>query len=172
MAQLNSRGTQTRSRWDYFEHSNGIAFVYGSVTSGGIGAYFINNSTGATAIDVYTLDWFTSVAGLWALSLFPPGTTITPLPILESNVFCLAPDVATPPGQVGMLIVPSPTYRTFIRYSNNSNGGQVAPISGSYFATLPPGWAIAIGGPGSPNPCELSMTVWYQYVLDNVPPAP
>jgi len=172
MAQLNSRGTLTRSRWDYFEHSNGISNIYGQVTSGTIGAYFANNSAGATAIDIYTLNWAVSVAGIFTITLLLPPLVIVPLTPLESQTFALAPDVATPPGIIGMFTVLSSPYKTFVRYSNGSSGAQMAPIMGSYFATLPPGWAICVSGQGSPNPCELSMTVWYQYVTDNISPAP
>jgi hypothetical protein len=172
MAQLNTRGTLTRARWDYFEHSDGVASIYGSVTSGGIGAYFANNSHGATAIDIYTLNWSASVAGLFAIGLFSPPLVLTALAPTESHIFALAPDVATPPGVVGMFTNSAGAYSTFIRYSAGSSGAQMAPIMASYFASLPPGWAISISGPGSANPCELAMTVWYQYVTDNISPAP
>ena len=171
MAQLNSRGTLTRSRWDYFEHSNGVSSVFGSVTSGGVGAYFANNSTGATAIDIYTINWSASVAGVWTITLLLPPLVLATVPATESHIFALAPDVATPPGVNGMYTAASSPYFTFIRYSAGTTGGQVAPIMGSYFATLPPSWGISIGGVGTPNPCELSMTVWYQYVTDNIAPA-
>lgn len=172
MAQLNTRGTLTRNRWDFFEHSNGVSSIYGSVTSGAIGAYFANNSSGATAIDIYTINWAASVAGVWGIYLLLPPLVLTALAPTESHIFALAPDVATPPGVNGMFTLVASPYQTFIRYSNNINGVQTAPIMGSYFATLPPGWAIAVSGPGSANPCELSMTVWYQYVTDNIAPAP
>lgn len=172
MAQLNTRGTQTRSRWDFYEHSNGVSSIYGSVTSGGIGAYFANNSSGATAIDIYTLNWSASVAGVFQISLLLPPLVLAPLAPTESHIFALAPDVATPPGVNGMYTNTFSPFQTYLRYSAGSSGAQVAPIMGSYFATLPPGWAIAIGGGGSSNPCELAMTVWYQYVTDNIAPAP
>ena len=172
MAQLNTRGTLTRNRWDYFEHSNGVASIYGSVTSGGIGAYFANNSSGATAIDVYTLNWSASVAGVWNIILMLPPIVLTAIAPTESHVFALAPDVATPPGIVGMYSLLASPYQTFVRYSAGSSGAQMAPIMSSYFATLPPGWAISISGPNGSNPCELSLTVWYQYVTDNIAPAP
>ena len=171
MAQLNSRGTQTRARWDFFEHSNGISSVYGSVTSGPIGAYFANNSTGATAIDIYTINWSSSVSAIFAITLLLPPLVLTPLAPAESHIFALAPDVATPPGVNGMWTAVASPYQTYIRYSAGSTGAQMAPIMGSYFATLPPGWAISIGSGGVTNPCELSMTVWYQYVTDNIAPA-
>lgn len=172
MAQLNSRGTLTRSRWDYFEHSNGVASVWGTVTSGVIGAYFVNNSTGATAIDVYTLNWSASVANLFVISLIFPQIVQTPLTPAESHIFALTGDTAQPPGAIGMYIASTGPASTFFRYSATSSGAQFAPIMGSYFATLPPGWGITCGTVGGPNPCELSMTVWYQYVTDNISPAP
>ena len=172
MAQLNTRGTLTRTRWDYFEHSNGVSSVYGSVTSGTIGCYFANNSSGATAIDVYTLNWSASVAGLWAVTLLQPPLVLAPLAPAESHIFALQPDVATPPGVNGMWTSVASAFQTFFRYSASTSGDELQPIPGSYFVTLPPGWAISIGGGGSPNPCELSMTVWYQYVTDNIAPAP
>jgi hypothetical protein len=171
MAQLNSRGTLTRGRWDYFEHSNGISSVWGSVASGPIGCYFANNSSGATAIDVYTLNWSASVSGLFAIGLFLPSIILTPLAPSESHLFAVAPDTAAPPGINGMFTNLASPYYTFIRYSAGSGGAQMAPIMGSYFATLPPGWAISISGPGSSSPCELAMTVWFQYVTDNIAPA-
>lgn len=171
MAQLNSRGTQTRNRWDYFEHSNGVSLVWGTVTSGPIGCYFANNSTGATAIDIYTINWSSSVTGVFAVGLVIPPLILTPITPAESHIFALAPQTATPPGVNGMFSNYPATYVTYIRYSGASGGAELSPVMGSYFATLPPGWAITISGPGSPNPCELSMTVWYQYVTDNIAPA-
>lgn len=172
MAQLNSRGTQTRTRWDYFEHSNGIAFVSGNVTSGPIGAYFGNNSPGSTAIDVYTINWMASVSLIFAILTYPPQFALTPLAPTDANVRALQPDLAAPPGLVGMYTVGAIPYIQMLRYSAGSTGAQVAPIMGSYFVTLPPGWAIAIECGNQTNPVELSMTVWYQYVTDNIAPAP
>ena len=172
MAQLNSRGTLTRNRWDYFEHSNGVASVFGSVVSGTIGCYFANNSSGATAIDIYTLNWAASVTGVWQISLLPPPLILTPLTPIESHIFALASDVAQPPGLTGMFSAFASTFETYIRYSNSSSGDELSPIAGSFFATLPPGWAISVGGVSSTNPVELAMTVWYQYVTDNIAPAP
>lgn len=172
MAQLNSRGTLTRSRWDYFEHSNGVASIFGSVTSGGIGCYFANNSTGATAIDIYTLNWSASVSQVFNVSLLLPPLILTPLAPTESHIFSLASDVATPPGLTGMFIGVSSIFQTYIHYSASSTGAEVSPIAGSYFATLPPGWAISVGVGAGSNPIELAMTVWYQYVTDNISPAP
>ena len=172
MAQLNTRGTLTRSRWDYFEHSNGVSSVYGSVASGPIGAYFANNSSGATAIDIYTINWSASIVELFGIFLLVPPLILTPLAPSESHIFALASDVGAPPGVNGMFTVNGGLGQTYVRYSAGSSGVQVAPIMGSYFATLPPGWAICVFGPGSSNPCELSMTVWYQYVTDNIAPAP
>jgi hypothetical protein len=172
MAQLNSRGTLTRSRWDYFEHSNGVASLYGSVTSGFIGAYFANNSSGATAIDIYTLNWSASVANVFTVSLLQPPLVLAALAPIESHIFALAADVATPPGINGMFTNFASPALEYVRYSAGSTGAQVSPILGDYFATLPPGWAISVSSDGSANPCELSMTVWYQYVTDNIAPAP
>lgn len=172
MAQLNTRGTLTRTRWDYFEHSDGVASLYGSVTSGTIGAYFANNSTGATAIDLYTLNWSCSVANQVYISLLLPPLVVTPLAPTESHIFALAPDVATPPGVVGMFTSSAGPFATYIRYSAATTGTQLSPIMGSYFATLPPGWAISVNTFNGSNPCELSMTVWFQYVTDNIAPAP
>jgi hypothetical protein len=172
MAQLNTRGTLTRARWDYFEHSNGVSSIFGSVASGFIGAYFANNSSGATAVDIYTLNWSSSVANVFTVSLLLPPLVLTPLAPSESHIFALSPDVATPPGINGMFTNFASPAQAYVRYSGASNGTQVSPILGSYFATLPPGWAISISTVGSANPCELAMTVWYQYVTDNISPAP
>lgn len=171
MAQLNSRGTQTRGRWDFFEHSNGVASIYGQVVSGSIGAYFANNSTGAAAIDIYTLNWAASVAGVFSIALFLPPLVMAPLTPLETHLFPLQPDLAAPPGVMGMFTTSTGAYETMFRYSGGSSGAQVAPIMGSYFVTLPPDWAIGVSGLGSANPCELSLTIWYQYVTDNISPA-
>ena len=172
MAQLNSRGTLTRNRWDYFEHSNGVASIFGSVVSGTVGCYFANNSSGATAIDIYTLNWAASVPGVWQISLLLPPLILTPLAPSESHIFALAADVAQPPGVIGMFTAVASPFQTYIRYSNGIGGDELSPIAGSYFATLPPGWAISLGGVSSMNPIEASMTVWYQYVTDNIAPAP
>lgn len=172
MAQLNTRGTLTRPRWDFFEHSNGVASIFGMVPSGTIGAYFANNSTGATAVDIYTLNFSASVSGVWQISLLPPPLVLSPLTPSESHLFALAADVAQPPGVVGMFTAFTSQFQTYIRYSAGVSGAELSPIAGSYFATLPPGWAISVGGVSAQNPIELAMTVWYQYVTDNIAPAP
>ena len=83
----------------------------------------------------------------------------------------LAPINAAPPGVVGMFTAQGGVYWTIVRYSGQVSADKIAPIMGSYFCTLPPGWAIAVyGGAGATN-IELSMTIWYQEVTDNITPA-
>jgi len=172
MAQLNSRGTLTRSRWDYFEQTNGWASVYGSVTSGGIGAYFANNSTGSLALDIYNFTWFASVAVPWNVTLFVPPLVLTAFTPTDSEVHASQPDRATLAGVVGMYSASASPFFTIQRISNQVQSGIVEPVAGQPFVTLPPGWAIGIGGFAGTNPCELSLNVWYQEVTDNIAPAP
>jgi hypothetical protein len=171
MAQLNTRGTLTRGRWDFFERSNGVAFVYGSVGAGPIGAYFINNAAGGLAIDLYAISGASSNSVLWdTYILLPPisGSAITPT---ESWVSCIKPDEAAPAGAVGMYSALTSATRHLTRDSNKDNYYLLNPIAGEPFFTLPPLWGIAIMTPGAPGTDELSLTVWYQEVLDNIAPA-
>ena len=171
MAQLNSRGTLTRGRWDYFERTNGVAFVYGSVSSGSIGAYFVNNATSGTAIDLYAVEASSSITGLWdTFILLPPiaGAMITPT---EAVVSCIKPDEATPAGAIGMYSSTTSPLRHILRESSPTDYVEINPIATACFYTLPPMWGIAIVTGGGASPCELSMTVWYQEVLDNIAPA-
>lgn len=172
MAQLNSRGTLTRGRWDYFEHSNGWASVYGSVTSGGIGAYFANNSTATMQLDIYALYWFASVATIWNVTVFVPPLVLTSFTPTESQVHATQLDRATPPGVVGMYSASASPFFTIQRGSNSQSGAIVQPVPGQPFITLPPSWAIGVGGFGGANPIELSLNVFFQEVVDNVAPAP
>lgn len=171
MAQLNSRGTLTRARWDYFERTDGFASIWGSVASGGIGAYFVNNSTGGTALDIYTFSWFASQALPWEIVLCGPPVTGNALAPSEWNLFALSPDHAKPAGSVGMFTALTSAYWTIVRVSNSMQGQQFAPIMGNYWLTLPPGWGVAVGATAPSTGCELSMTVFYQEVLDNIAPA-
>lgn len=171
MAQLNSRGTLTRGRWDYFEHSNGIAFVWGSVATGQIGAYYANNSTGQTAVDIYTILWSASVNAAWTVQVLHPQLTLAALAPTEASIYSLQPDQATPPGVVGMFTASSGPFHSLNYYPAGNQGLQMSPIMGNYFLTLPPNWAIAVTAPNITNPCSLSMTIWFQYVTDNIAPA-
>ena len=171
MAQLNSRGTLTRGRWDYFERTNGVAFVWGSVASGPIGAYFVNNSTGGTAIDIYAVEAASSVSAGWdTYILLPPiaGAALTPG---ESSVSCIKPDEATPAGAVGMFTsLTSPT-RHITKIFTAYDSTLLNPIAAEPFYTLPPLWGIAVATTGGASAINLAMTVWYQEVLDNIAPA-
>lgn len=171
MAQLNSRGTLTRGRWDYFEHSNGFASVYGSVASGGIGAYFANNSTATMQLDIYALYWFASVASPWVVSLLPPPLVLTAVTPTDIQIRATQPDKAAPAGVCGMYSASGSPFYTVQRVSNALTSGVVQPTPAQPFITLPPMWAIAVGGFTGTGPVELSLNVWFQEVLDNTPPA-
>ena len=171
MAQLNSRGTMTRGRWDFFEQSDGFSFIYGSVPSGPIGAYLVNNSTGAAMLDVYNLTWAASVTTIVEVAFLLPPIIAVPVTPTESFIHPLNALSAAPPGVVGMFSTFSSVYWTILRYSNQSNYDDIAPIAGSYWVTLQPSWALAVWTNNQPNPCELTMTCWYQEVTDNVRPA-
>lgn len=168
MAQLFSRGTLTRTRWDYFERTNGWAFVTGHVTSGGIGTYFTNNSTATMHLDIYNLTWAASVAMDWDIWLYSPPLTIIPLAPDEASVNCIQPDMAAPAGIVGMYSGSAGSFRHIQRISNSVNGGIVTPVGGMAWLTLPPLFSIAVSGNPGSNPSELSMSVWYQETLDNI----
>lgn len=172
MAQLNSRGTLTRNRWDYFEHSNGWASVYGSVPSGLISAYFANNSTGTMQLDIYRVEWFASVPAAWGIALIPPPLIVTPITPTDIEIHSAQPDRGAPAGICGMYSAFASPFYQIQRNSNQASSGSLAPIAGVPFITLPPGWIIAVGGNPGANPCELSMNVWFQEIIDNVPPAP
>ena len=172
MARLNSRGTLTRGRWDFFEHSNGWASVFGSVTSGGINAFFANNSTATLQIDVYNLTWFASIPLVWNVFILIPPLVLTEIPPTEIEVHACQLDAGTPPGICGMFNANSSPSFTIQRVSNATTSGIIEPVAGQPFITLPPGWAIGVGGGAVTNPCEISLNVWFQPVLDNVPPAP
>ena len=172
MAQLNSRGTLTRGRWDYFEHSNGWASVYGSTTTGLIGAYFANNSTATMQLDIYHLAWFASITAIWGIVLLPPPQILTTIVPTEIQIHAQQPDKATPPGTCGIYSGIGSQYYTIQRVSNSTQSGTLAPVAGEPFITLPPMWAIAVQAQPGTNPIELSLNVWFQEVLDNVPPAP
>jgi len=171
MAQLNSRGTLTRGRWDYFEHSNGWASVFGSVASGGIGAYFANNSTATMQLDIYALYWFASVSSPWNIALFPPPLVVTPLAPTDIEIHSSQPDRAQLAGVCGMYSASASPFFAIQRYSNSTSSGVLQPVAGEPFIVLPPNWAIAVGGGGGANPIELSMNVWYQEIVDNISPA-
>lgn len=171
MARLNSRGTLTRNRWDFFERTNGWASVWGSVTTGGIGCYYANNSTGTMQVDIYNVTWFASVPAPWNLLLFSPPLVFTPVTPTEIEIRPIQPDGAQPAGVCGMYSARGSTFFTIQRISNNQPSGIVAPVSGVPFVTLPPGWAIGVDSFSTSNPIELSMNVWFQEVLDNVAPA-
>lgn len=171
MAQLVSRGTLTRTRWDYFERTNGWAFVFGSVVSGGIGTYFTNNSTATMQLDIYNLTWAATVGLPWDVWLYSPPLTITPMAPSEGSVNCIQPDHAPPAGVVGMYTASAGVFRHILRISNNVNGGSIAPVGGMSWLTLPPLYSLAVSTNVGSNPCELSMSVWFQEILDNVAPA-
>jgi hypothetical protein len=171
MAQLNSRGTMVRNRWDFFERTNGFAFIYGSVPSGPVGAYFANNSQGALQLDIFNLTWAASVVTVVEVAFLLPPLVLVPVGVTESFIHPLQPDSATPAGAVGMFSTFSSVYWTIQRYSNGANYDEISPIPTSYWLTLPPQWAVAAWSNDQPATNEFSMTIWYQEVRDNISPA-
>lgn len=172
MAQLVSRGTLTRGRWDYFEHSNGWASVYGSTATGAIGAYYANNASGTLQVDIYSLFWACSVSSTWQVQLLPPPLILTAITPTDTEIHACQPDAAQPVGSVGMFSAYGGPFFTIFRGSNSVSGQFFNPVANYPFVTLPPGWAISVGGVGGSGTVEMSMNVWFQPMLDNVPPAP
>lgn len=171
MALLNSRGTLARGRWDFFERTNGVAFVTGSVASGQIGAYFANNSLGGTAIDIYAVEASSSVSGGWdTYILLPPiaGAAVAPA---EVSVSCIKPDEATPAGVCGMFSSLTSPLRHITKVYSSYDSTLLNPIAAEPFYTLPPSWGIAVVTSGGASAISLAMTVWFQEVLDNIAPA-
>ena len=137
----------------------------------GIGCYFANNSAGALALDIYNVTWFASLTLPWDMWLVPPPLQLTPMTPSGTTIISMAPDHAQPAGAVGMFTAGfTPGFR-LQRISSTMNFQSLQPIAGSFWMTLPPGWIIAVSANAGTNACEMSMTVWYQEVLDNIAPA-
>src|SRR5215472_9763882 len=114
MAYLNTRGTLTRSRLDFYETSNCWAFVNGNVAGGQIAAYLLNNAATAMQVDVYGMRWASSTAQPWAVTVRQPVQTITPITPTYSEVHCIQPDLPMPLGIVGLASAFNPDVHYFV----------------------------------------------------------
>jgi len=171
MAYLNTRGTLVRSRLDFYETSNCWAFVYGTATASGISAYILNNASAATQLDVYGVQWFSSTPQPWDVAVHQPVQAILPLTPGEIEVHTIQPDLPAPVGVVGLASgYVADVYYRVLRQSGGATSGQIDLGYDSPHIVLPPGWLFSVSTYVS-GTCELSMTVFYQIVLDNVPPA-
>src|SRR5262245_11942290 len=102
MAYLNTRGTLTRNRLDFYESSNCWGFVNGSAPGGTLYAYLLNNAASALQLDVYGIKWFSSTPQVWVLQVFQPVQTISPVTPGEIEIHSIQPDLPMPLGVVGM----------------------------------------------------------------------
>jgi hypothetical protein len=171
MAQLNTRGTLTRSRLDFYEHSNCWGFVLGNVPNGGIYAYLVNNASSSLQLDVYGMKWFSSVAETWEVTVRQPVQGITPITPAWSEIHAIQPDLPMPLGVIGLAsnFIPSATYYV-MRQSGGATSGELEIGYRTPHIVLPPGWLIVIGATAAAA-VELSVTFFFQQVLDNIPPA-
>ena len=171
MAFLNTRGTLVRDRLDFFETSNCWGFVYGNTAGGPTYMYLINNATTALQLDVYAVQWFSSTPQPWELGCHAPVDTITPIIPTDVQVHSIQPDLPQPLGLVGMASAISPDIPLRILHqSGGATSGAVDIGYSSPHIVLPPKWVFSVSTIVS-GACECSFTVFYQAVLDNVPPA-
>lgn len=171
MAQLNTRGTLTRSRWDYFESSDGWAFVDASVPSGVLGCYLANNSTGATSLDVYSMEFSATVATTWWAIVFVPPLILTPVTPIVTGISPIQTDHAAIPGALGAYNAIASNFIRIARFAAPTNTILLNPLGNMTFISLPPGWALSAFADPVVSTQEVGMTVWYQEVLDNISPA-
>jgi hypothetical protein len=170
MAQLNTRGTFVRDRLDFYEQSNCWGFVYGSVNGGGISAYLINNGAGNLQLDIYGIQWFSSTPEPWDVAVHHPVQLITPVTPIDAQIHCIQPDLPMPVGVVGMASAFTPDiYHIVLHQSGGATSGTLDIGYASPHIVLPPGWLFSVSSTVT-GLCELSMTVFYQMVLDNIPP--
>jgi len=171
MAYLNTRGTLTRSRLDFYETSNCWAFVLGTVGSGTVSAYLLNNAATALQLDVYGMRWFSSTPEVWDVAVHQPVQTITPITPTRIDVHTIQPDLAMPLGVVGLASLYTPdVYYYVMHQSGGAQSGELELGYGTPHIVLPPGWLISVSA-AIAGTCELSVTFFFQQVLDNVPPA-
>jgi hypothetical protein len=168
MAQLNTRGTLVRNRFDFYEHSNCWGFVLGNVPNGGIYAYLLNNASSPLQLDVYGMKWFSSAPETWELTVRQPVQAITPITPAWSEIHSIQPDLPMPLGFIGLANNFNPTATYFVmRQSGGATSGQLDIGYATPYIVLPPGWLIVIGATAT-SAVELSVTFFYQQVLDNV----
>jgi hypothetical protein len=171
MAQLNTRGTMVRNRFDFYESSDCWGFVFGSVVSGPICAYLVNNASVAAQLDVYGVTWFSSTAQPWDVTVRAPSQTVTPIAPTESQLHSIQPDQPAPLGAVGLCSAFNPdVFYRLMRQSGGATSGSIDLGYGAAHTVLPPGWFLVISASvGAAT--ELSATFFYQIVVDNVAPA-
>jgi hypothetical protein len=171
MAYLNTRGTLTRSRLDFYETSNCWGFVSGSLGTGSLGAYLLNNATTNLQLDIYGVRWFSSTPEVWSVSLVQPVQTISPVMPDETFIHCMQPDLPAPVGLVGLANALDPlVYYRMLLTQNPATEGEIELGYGTPHAVLPPGWIMLVSTTATGN-YKMSATFFFQQVLDNVPPA-
>jgi hypothetical protein len=136
-----------------------------------VGCYLANNSAGGTALDIYSLNFTASVATTWwAIVLLPP-IVVSPVTPLSSDISPVQVDRAGLPGVLGAYSALSSPYRRIANWAAPVSDILLNPLGTMFWVSLPPGWAISAYADGGAGPLIISMTVWYQEVLDNISPA-
>jgi hypothetical protein len=171
VAQVFSRGTLTRSRWDFFESSDAFANVIGPVgaTSGGQ-PYLYNNGGGPGELDIYyaCVSFASATNFTWAL-VGPSAQFGIGLAQLQT-VHAVKADGPMPLG-VAQIAVPNGNNQKIVI------AGRIDPVTfyelkfglEGPFLSLPPGYALQVI---MANPdLQASATFLYQSVVDITAPA-
>ena len=171
MANLNTRGTLVRTRFDFYESSNVWGCVVAAASTGNLYAYLSNNASASLQLDIYGLQWFSTVPQAWQVMLMPSIQTVTPITPVTIALLNIQPDLPAPVGVIGAAsaFTPGGSYLV-MKQEGGAQSGSLDLGYGTAHATLPPGWSIVVGA-GVTAATELSFTVFYQQILDNVAPS-
>jgi hypothetical protein len=171
MANRYLRGTFIRNAWDFYEV--GCAYVYGNYTApaGVVGFIFINNGVAQSYLDVYRAEISFQGQSVIHWSIATPSAAHNSI---EPDQYFNVPvqlDLGAPPGDMAVYTSPAGPFSPLLKSRVESISNDWIELqNGGPFLTLPPlyGLAVAIN---MPAPGQLAMSVWYQSLTDQQPPA-
>jgi hypothetical protein len=172
VAQLVSRGTLTRNRWDFFESGDAFANITAVTVATGTRLLFLTNNVPQVQFDIYRVDFAcaSATSGV-AIQVLQPNTPLVDQGGGVHSQAYLQVDQGTPAGQIGIALSPVELINYYLYYRPDALTAFSFELYAGPLVSLPPNFAIAVNVTSTPN-LLCGVTFWYQQVLDLLPPAP
>jgi hypothetical protein len=172
VAQLVSRGTLVRNRWDFYEASDYITTIIGIPIAGNPTILFLQNISTGVELDVYRVAWSQATPAGVVMILAPPPLALTLGTNGGTYSVGITPTAPGPGVNAGVAIsTGQPTFFVLEQWQNNPGAAEVQLANGGAFVTLPPLWALYVQQIAS-GTGNFNAVFHYQQVLDLVAPAP
>jgi hypothetical protein len=171
VAQLTTKGTLTRSRWDFYEASDAWGFATGNIgNTSGNGGFLLNNGTGPGQLDIYyaCVSFATATAFSWLV--YGSNATFGINAALLSFSRAIQTDAPQPLGLCNIAGTGGANIKANFRTRVDPvTFDEIKPGVEGPFLSLPPGFALVVNT-ASPD-TTAALTFLYQIVIDIVQPA-